>query len=171
MANINVTYKGLTGLHNVLTIDNGQTFAQLRTAIISDETLLAAYYGRVSITVNGTFFDSTDNASTTLATAGLVTGSIVTVATARPQASKQVQQEMTLKIAQLKKKAGGEEEAETAVNAIRRFFVYHPPPVTAAMSVGSDYCAPLFCFVLYGPICCGTPSFLLSCFMSNDDVE
>ena len=108
MANINVTYKGLTGLHNVLTIDNGQTFAQLRTAIISDETLLAAYYGRVSITVNGTFFDSTDNASTTLATAGLVTGSIVTVATARPQANKQVQQEMTLKIAQLKKKAGGD---------------------------------------------------------------
>ena len=108
MANINVTYKGLTGLHTVLTIDNGQNFGQLRTAIISDEGLTAAYYGRVSITVNGTFFDSTDDASTTLATAGLVTGSIVTVATARPQASKPVQQEMTLKIAQLKKKAGGD---------------------------------------------------------------
>ena len=108
MANINVTYKGLTGLHTVLTIDNGQNFGQLRTAIISDEGLTAAYYGRVSITVDGTFFDSTADASTTLATAGLVTGSIVTVATARPQASKQVQQEMTLKIAQLKKKAGGD---------------------------------------------------------------
>ena len=34
MANIAIKYKGLTGLHNNLTIDNGQTFAQLRTAII-----------------------------------------------------------------------------------------------------------------------------------------
>ena len=40
MANINVTYKGLTGLHTVLT-DNGQNFGQLRTAIISDEGLTA----------------------------------------------------------------------------------------------------------------------------------
>lgn len=108
MANINVTYKGLTGLHTVLTIDDGQNFGQLRTAIISDEGLTASYYGLVSITVNGTFYDSTADSSTTLAAAGLVTGSIVTVATARPQASKQVQQEMTLKIAQLKKKAGGD---------------------------------------------------------------
>ena len=108
MANIAIKYKGLTGLHNNLTIDNGQTFAQLRTAIISDEGLTAAYYGRVSITKNGAFRDSTADASVTLATAGVVADDIITVATARPQASKQVQQEMTLKIAQLKKKAGGD---------------------------------------------------------------
>ena len=108
MANIAIKYKGLTGLHNNLTIDNGQTFAQLRTAIISDETLTASYYGLVSITKNGTFRDSTADASVTLATAGVVAGDIITVASARPQASKQVQQEMTLKIAQLKKKAGGD---------------------------------------------------------------
>jgi len=108
MANIAIKYKGLTGLHNNLTIDNGQTFAQLRTAIISDEALTASYYGRVSITKNGTFRDSTADASVTLATAGVVADDIITVASARPQASKQVQQEMTLKIAQLKKKAGGD---------------------------------------------------------------
>ncbi len=108
MANIAIKYKGLTGLHNNLTIDNGQTFAQLRTAIISDETLTASYYGLVSITKNGTFRDSTADASVTLATAGVEAGDIITVASARPQASKQVQQEMTLKIAQLKKKAGGD---------------------------------------------------------------
>ena len=108
MANIAIKYKGLTGLHNNLTIDNGQTFAQLRTAIISDETLTASYYGLVSITKNGTFRDSTADASVTLATAGVVAGDIITVASASPQASKQVQQEMTLKIAQLKKKAGGD---------------------------------------------------------------
>ena len=108
MANIAIKYKGLTGLHNNLTIDNGQTFAQLRTAIISDKGLTASYYGRVSITKNGVFRDSSADASVTLATAGVVADDIITVATARPQASKQVQQEMTLKIAQLKKKAGGD---------------------------------------------------------------
>ena len=108
MANIDIFYKGLTGLHNPLTIDDGQTFAQLRTAIISDETLASAYYGRVSITKNGTFYDSTDNASTTLATAGLGDDDVVTVASARPQATKQVQQEMMLDIAELKRAAGGD---------------------------------------------------------------
>ena len=88
MANIAIKYKGLTGLHNNLTIDNGQTFAQLRTAIIS--TKVAAYYGRVSITKNGTFYDSTTNSSVTLATAGVVADDIITVAIPRPQASKQV---------------------------------------------------------------------------------
>ncbi len=108
MANIAIKYKGLTGLHNALTIDNGQTFAQLRTAIISDETLTAAYYGRVSITKNGVFYDSTDNSAVTLATAGVVADDIITVATARPQANKQVQQEMVLDIAELKRAAGGD---------------------------------------------------------------
>lgn len=108
MANIAIKYKGLTGLLNALTIDNGQTFAQLRTAIISDETLTAAYYGRVSITKNGVFYDSTANASVTLATAGVVADDIITVASARPQATKQVQQEMVLNIAKLKRAAGGD---------------------------------------------------------------
>ena len=108
MANIAIIYKGLTGLHNALTIDNGQTFAQLRTAIISDETLAAAYYGPVSITKGGVFYDSTTNASVTLATAGVVATDIITVASARGQATKQVQQEMVLNIAKLKRAAGGD---------------------------------------------------------------
>ena len=108
MANINIKYKGLTGLLNDLTIDDGQTMAQLRTAIIADETLASAYYGRVSIHKNGLVKDSTDDSGTTLLNAGIVAGDIITVATERAQASRQLSQEMQLDIAQLKRKAGGD---------------------------------------------------------------
>jgi len=108
MANINIKYKGLTGLLNDLTIDNGQTMAQLRTAIIADETLNSAYYGRVSIHKNGLVKDSTDDSGTTLSNAGIVAGDIITVSADRNQASRQLSQEMTLDIAQLKKQAGGD---------------------------------------------------------------
>ena len=108
MANINIKYKGLTGLLNDLTIDNGQTMAQLRSAIIADETLASAYYGRVSIHKNGLVKDSTDDSATTLASAGIVAGDIITVASDRAQASKQLSQEMMLDIAQLKRSAVGQ---------------------------------------------------------------
>lgn len=108
MANIAIKYKGLTGLLYDLTIDNGQTMAQLRTAIISDEGLDSAYYGRVSIHKSGTVTDSTDDASTTLANAGIIAGDIITVSADRNQATRQKSQEMTLDIAQLKKQAGGD---------------------------------------------------------------
>lgn len=108
MANIAIKYKGLTGLLNDLTIDNGQTMAQLRTAIITDETLDSAYYGRVSIHKNGTVIDSTDGASTTLLAAGIIAGDIITVSADRNQASRQLSQEMTLDIAQLKRSAVGQ---------------------------------------------------------------
>ena len=108
MANINIKYKGLTGLLNDLTIDDGQTMAQLRSAIITDETLNSAYYGRVSIHKNGLVKDSTDDSGTTLLNAGIVAGDIITVASDRNQASRQLSQEMQLDIAQLKRKAGGD---------------------------------------------------------------
>jgi len=108
MANINIKYKGLTGLLNDLTIDNGQTMAQLRSAIISDEGLSSSYYGRVSIHKNGLVKDSTDDSATTLASAGIVAGDIITVASDRAQANKEANQLMTLEIAQLKRRAGGD---------------------------------------------------------------
>ena len=108
MANINIKYKGLTGLLNDLTIDNGQTMAQLRTAIIADEGLDSAYYGRVSIHKNGTVVDSTDSSSTTLVNAGIVADDIITVASDRNQASRQKSQEMTLDIAQAKRSIAGQ---------------------------------------------------------------
>jgi hypothetical protein len=107
MANIIIKYKGLTGLHNSLTIDNGQTFTQLRTAIISDETLTASYYGPVSITKGSTLYDSTTNASVTLATAGVIAGDIVFTSSVE-QSTKQVNQEMMLDTAALKRAAGGD---------------------------------------------------------------
>ena len=108
MANINIKYKGLTGLLNDLTIDNGQTMAQLRTAIISDEGLQSYYYGRVSIHKNGLVKDSTDNAATTLADAGIVGGDVITVSADRNQTTRERSQLMTLDIAALKKTAGGD---------------------------------------------------------------
>ena len=108
MANINIKYKGLTGLLNDLTIDNGQTMAQLRTAIIADEGLDSAYYGRVSIHKNGTVVDSTDSSSTTLVNAGIVADDIITVASDRNQATRQKSQEMTLDIAQAKRSIAGQ---------------------------------------------------------------
>ena len=108
MANIDIQYKGLTGLLHDLTIDNGQTMSQLRTAIIADEGLNSAYYGRVSIHKNGTVKDSTDFSATTLVNAGIVADDIITVSSERAQASKQLSQEMMLDIAQLKKQAGGD---------------------------------------------------------------
>lgn len=108
MANINIKYKGLTGLLNNLTIDNGQTMAQLRTAIIADEGLQSYYYGRVSIHKNGTVVDSTDSASTTLINAGIVADDIITVASDRNQTTRQRSQEMTLDIAQAKRSVVGQ---------------------------------------------------------------
>ena len=108
MANIAIKYKGLTGLLNDLTIDNGQTMAQLRTAIISDEGLDSAYYGRVSIHKNGLVKDSTDDSGTTLLAAGIIAGDIITVASDRNQATRQKSQEMTLDIAQAKRSIAGQ---------------------------------------------------------------
>lgn len=108
MANIAIKYKGLTGLLNDLTIDNGQTMAQLRTAIIADEGLDSAYYGRVSIHKNGLVKDSTDDSGTTLFNAGIRAGDIITVSADRNQATRQKSQEMTLDIAQAKRSIAGQ---------------------------------------------------------------
>ena len=108
VANIDIKYKGLTGLLTDITIDNGQTMAQLRTAIIADEGLQSYYYGPVSIHKNGTVVDSTDSASTTLVNAGIVADDIITVATDRNQTTRERSQLMMLDIAQLKKQAGGD---------------------------------------------------------------
>lgn len=107
MANIAIKYKGLTGLHEDLTIDNGQTMTQLRSAIIADEGITAGMYGLVSFRINGIVIDSTANSSTTLANAGIVAESLVNVSSAR-QANKQAYQEMTLEIAAHKRAAGGD---------------------------------------------------------------
>ena len=108
MANINISYKGLTGLVTALTIDNGQTMTQLRTAIIASEGLQSYYYGLVSIIKNGAMTESTTDASTTLASAGIVTGDIMAVASDRGQTTKERSQLMMLDIAALKKTAGGD---------------------------------------------------------------
>jgi hypothetical protein len=112
MANINIKYKGLTGLLNDLTIDDGQTMAQLRSAIIADEGLDSAYYGRVSIHKNGLVKDSTDFSATTLLNAGIDAGDVIIVSTQR-QATKQAQQVMSLDLAQAKRSIPGQPYTRT----------------------------------------------------------
>lgn len=111
MANIAIKYKGLTGLHEDLTIDNGQTMTQLRSAIIADEGITAGMYGLVSFRINGIVIDSTANSSTTLANAGIVAESLVNVSSAR-QANKQAYQEMTLEIAAHKRGGGNDDDTD-----------------------------------------------------------
>lgn len=108
MANINIQYKGLTGLLNNLTIDNGQTMTQLRTAIIADEGLASSYYGPVSIKKSSILYDSTTHSTTTLLTAGIVENDIITTSSDRNQSSREQSQLMMLDIAQLKRRAGGD---------------------------------------------------------------
>ena len=109
MANIAVKYKGLTGQLYDLTIDNGQTFTQLKAAIASAEGLSAAFYSNV--TLEADFSKSLIiTASTTLATAGAIAGSRFICACAS-DGTKQVKQERKLTIAEEKRKADGDTNA------------------------------------------------------------
>src|SRR6056300_1483681 len=114
VANINIQYKGLTGLLNALTIDSAtQTMANLHDALPIYEGLDSAYYGRVSIHKNGTVKDSTDDSGTTLFNAGIRAGDIITVSADRNQATRQKSQEMTLDIAQAKRSVVGQPYSRT----------------------------------------------------------
>lgn len=108
MANINIKYKGISGIAYDLTIDDGQTFTQARTAIIADEALSSYYYGPISISKGGTLYTSDSHGSTTLATAGVTSGDLLLCATDRNQTSLQRNQEMKLDAAQKQKQAGGD---------------------------------------------------------------
>jgi hypothetical protein len=73
MADIVLKYKGLTGTLTDITIDNGQTMAQLLTAIASDEGLTASYYN-ISLYRDPSITEAT---SGTLASKSIITGDTI----------------------------------------------------------------------------------------------
>lgn len=73
MADIVLKYKGLTGTLTDITIDNGQTMAQLLTAIASDEGLTSSYYN-ISLYRDPSITEAT---SGTLASKSIITGDTI----------------------------------------------------------------------------------------------
>ena len=110
MANITLTYKGLTGQLYEITIDDGQTFTQLKAAIATNEGLSADYYSNVS--VEGAPSNSsllTPNA--TLASAGLTTGSVKLICASPSTGTKEEKQLRRFGIVEEKLAADGDTTA------------------------------------------------------------
>lgn len=110
MANITLTYKGLTGQLYEITIDDGQTFTQLKAAIATNEGLSADYYSNVS--VEGAPSNSsllTPNA--TLASAGLTTGSVRLICASPSTGTKEEKQLRRFGIVEEKLAADGDTTA------------------------------------------------------------
>ena len=109
MANINIHYHGLTGQKYSLTIDNGQTLTQLRAAIATNEGLGVANYENVAL-LSDISKNYNNNASSTLASIGAVTGSIFICKTLST-GTKQAKQEAKLAVAEEKRQADGDTTA------------------------------------------------------------
>ena len=109
MANITIKYVGLTGRKFDLIIDNGQTLTQLRTAIASDEGLIASDYENVALLSNLTK-NYVNLPSQTLLDAGAITGSVF-ICKGLATGTKQVKQVSKLDVAQIKRQAGGDTTA------------------------------------------------------------
>ena len=105
MANITLTYKGLTGVRNQLTIDDGQTMLQLITAIAADEsnayaTLVGGDYDIV-LERDKSITDGTEGSST-LASLGIVDNDVI-ICCSEGNGTKEVLQNRKLRIAAVKK--------------------------------------------------------------------
>jgi len=66
MAAIDVQYKGLTGLIEILSLDTANTVAEVKTAAIADEGLTSGYYNIMALESDPNI-NSVNNASNTLA--------------------------------------------------------------------------------------------------------
>lgn len=98
MANITLKYKGLTGVLNNITIDNGQTMAQLLTAIAASEGLTAAYYN-ISLYRDPSITEATTG---TLASKSIVAGDVI-ICTPDQSGNLEQRQVQKLDIAALKR--------------------------------------------------------------------
>ena len=105
MANINLTYKGLTGKRGTITIDNGQTVLQLLNAILADEdpTVGVLTGNDYDIVVErDTSITDGNNGSDTLLVAGVVDGDNI-ICIDEPTGTKEVRQNRKLRIASVKR--------------------------------------------------------------------
>ena len=112
MANIDLTYKGLTGKRGTITIDNGQTVLQLLNAIVADEddvvgVLTNADYD-IAVERNTSITDA-NNGSETLLVAGIVDGDNI-ICIDEPGGTKEVRQERKGRIASVKRHREGKTE-------------------------------------------------------------
>lgn len=107
MANIDLTYKGLLGTIESLTIDDTNTIDELITAIATAEGLSTQYY-YISLERDHTINDiAYGDSSTTLADLNIVSGDYI-LCTTKQVGSKQERQLQKLEIAQVKRQAGGD---------------------------------------------------------------
>ena len=112
MANIDLTYKGLTGKRGTITIDNGQTVLQLLNAIVADEddTVGVLTNGDYDIAVErDTTITDGNNGSDTLLAAGIVDGDNI-ICIDEPGGTKEVRQERKGRIASVKRHREGKTE-------------------------------------------------------------
>ena len=112
MANITLTYKGLTGKLGSITIDNGQTLLQLIPVIRADEdpTVGVLADNDYDIVVErDTSITDGNNGSDTLLAAGIVDGDNI-ICIDEPTGTKEVRQERKGRIASVKRHREGKTE-------------------------------------------------------------
>ena len=112
MANITLTYKGLTGKQGSVTIDNGQTLLQLIPVIRADEdpTVGVLTNGDYDIAVErDTSITDGNNGSDTLLAAGIVDGDNI-ICIDEPTGTKEERQERKGRIASVKREREGKTE-------------------------------------------------------------
>ena len=112
MANITLTYKGLTGKQGSVTIDNGQTLLQLIPVIRADEdpTVGVLTNGDYDIAVErDTSITDGNNGSDTLLVAGIVDGDNI-ICIDEPTGTKEERQERKGRIASVKREREGKTE-------------------------------------------------------------
>jgi len=107
MANIDLTYKGLTGKRGTITIDNGQTVLQLLNAILADEDPTVGVLTNADYDIaveRDTSITDGNNGSDTLLVAGVVDGDNI-ICIDEPTGTKEVRQNRKLRIASVKRLA------------------------------------------------------------------
>lgn len=102
-----ITYWGLTGVKDTVTVALTITIDQLITAIATDEGLPTDYY-KISVLNNPAINDTTyGDSSSTLTSIGIVDGSTI-LCTTNQVGTKQDRQIQKLEIAEIKRQAGGD---------------------------------------------------------------
>lgn len=103
MANITVSYKGLTGAQGTITIDDGESLDSLIADIAADESIAQTDYYRISLNRNYNINDAVSgDSSNTLNSLGIVTGDEF-LCTPNQSGTKQERQRQKLDIAAAKR--------------------------------------------------------------------
>jgi hypothetical protein len=112
MANINLTYWGLTGVKGTVTVDEAVLVDALIAAIATDEGLDTNYYvvSKLDDPSKSSYYYS--DSSTTINTIGITNGSVL-LCTPNQTGSKEQKQIQKLEIAQRKREGGPADDSTT----------------------------------------------------------